>query len=158
MGATYVDGATLRELMSDLRHPNQWRSRPRFGNPTARWKTEALCFRGNPRFKGTIWAVMSVYQYPRIGPCLPYDLLDRYILCRIVQRYSDKQSSGWSYSDYTEYEHPYYYNCPKKYLRMTEGAYSELMGPRALANRAEWRSRVHAWHQRKKKCTPTRTR
>lgn len=46
----------------------------------------------------------------------------------------NRSGDGWGYKGFTEKEHPYYYDCPKKFLHK-----SECMN-------SEWRSKVLQWH------------
>lgn len=125
MGWLVTHGSTLR---------GQIASRSQ-GWENDKMKSECLakCFKGNVCFSGKLWSVWE--QTNKVT-----GEKKRFILCDLLEYRRDVD--GWGYKDMCESMHPYYYDCPLKYLGMvpdtSEGAC------------AEWRKEVRAHHERKK--------
>ena len=94
--------------------------------------TLAHCFRGNINFAGTLWSVVQIETY--LDNVLNSTIV--YIQCDLL-RY-DRRMPGWMNKPMEESCHPYYYNCPLKYLNMAP-----------VANQ-EWRNKVMEYHNQAK--------
>lgn len=104
------------------------------------WGTRKLlakCFKGNPRFKGTLW---TVWEYTD-----DEGKVIRYIGCDMLQ-YRRDGNYTWLYKDMSDCSGPCVYNCPLKYLQMTSG-------PNDSCNdgySASWRVSVLEYHAQKR--------
>lgn len=86
----------------------------------------AHCFRGNRRFKGTLWAVFQWHTPDDRGDLIPQPP----VIYAITLQYISKK---WTYRYYAEEEGPYLYNCPLSYLSLAP----ELC--------FDWRQAVRQW-------------
>jgi len=78
----------------------------------------AHCTRGN-----VLWSVWEVYLQST-------GQIRHFIACDLMQK-----SGGWGYKDLSEIEHPMYFSCPLKYLKMVPVACQV------------WRNGVKEWHE-----------
>lgn len=80
----------------------------------------------------TLWAVWEV-QYPD-------GKSKRFVVCHLLKRDRD---GNWGNKTMGESEHPYYYDCPLKFLKLAPD-------PKEFQS-SEWRAMVMAYHADKKK-------
>jgi len=132
MGWYQTPGSTLRGMIAELSKDKKSE------NPNRVIKTVCIakCFRGARTHKGILWAVWERTIYSR--PTMQVMKVDRYITCDLMEywRHSRGQSNpGWAYKPMGEECHPYYYNCPEKYLKMVPEIQCQ-----------EWRDEVVKYH------------
>lgn len=91
------------------------------------------CYRGNS-YSGILWSVVE--------KCSVIDDLQlltpkyRFIRCDLMQY----RGEMWWHKPMAEADHPFYFSCPKKYLRITEGSPAVLQCP-------TWREKVREYHE-----------
>lgn len=90
----------------------------------------AKCFRGNPLFSGTLWMVWE--------QTFTKDGVETNKKCFIECDLLRCTGGEWGYKDMEESMHPYYYNCPMKYLSMTP------------VECPEWREGVQEYHRKRR--------
>jgi hypothetical protein len=92
------------------------------------------CYRGNP-FRGVLWSAWE--QRDSAGKTQ-----DRWISCDLLE-YHGKEH-GWYYKPLDEKMEPHALSCPLGYLELVhEAAFPGTTSP-------EWRSRVRAYHAKKR--------
>lgn len=101
-------------------------------------KLLASCFRGNVCYSGILWSVWNIKTFEN-GQLVSDETV---IGCDLLKR--DKGLNGWMYKPLGESCHPYYYNCPLKYLKMAPVACQE------------WRDKVIEYHKKKKETKAAR--
>jgi hypothetical protein len=104
MGWTFIQGATKQKVIEELNGPGHW---------GASFQVLDYTVKGN-----TIWQVVRNVKEGRT-----------FIVCALLE----VDSYGWGYKTMSESMHPYYYDCPLKYLDM------------APPECQEWRAKVRAF-------------
>ena len=87
------------------------------------WTHLAHSLRGN-----TLWSVVEMADISGNR--------ERFIFCDLLAK--DKRSDWWGYKDMSECMHPYFYNCPLKFLDMVPIVASEA-----------WREGVRKYHAKR---------
>jgi len=129
MGWTYPYGCTLRSLIKERTENHEHTTKD---GVTITWTCLKKCFRGNICHSGTLWTVWERAWTKDGKEVRPRD---RFIGCDLLRCYSGE----WGYKDMCESMHPYYYNCPWSYLKMTP------------CSHVGWRLGVIAYHARRKR-------
>ena len=125
MGWYYTQGSTLKSQMAEC--SADWENTRDDGTHV---KAECLkkCFRGAITHSGVMW---SVWRHTITKPNGTVEV-DVWIKCDLMKRHN---GYGWGYKPMDESSHPYYYNCPASYLKMTPVACQE------------WRDQVELYHK-----------
>jgi hypothetical protein len=132
----------LRDLLSDLRKPFGHRTMVDGFPAKAMLYTQYSCFRGNVKREGIFWVVRRSCVCPASEPVIPVGHLGVFIECIKLTNYRSGPhgESEWVYKRMDESMHPFYYNCPLKYLEATVNG-SET--------NHTWRDLVLAYHEQK---------
>jgi hypothetical protein len=126
MGWYQTPGSTLKGIIEEITVPWQ--------NKNVSYKVIAKCFRGAPTHKGILWFVGE--QTHKDGT------VKTYICCYLLEYWRQTRHfglAGWAYKPMDEGYHPYYYNCPEKYLRMVPDTQCQ-----------EWRDEVGKYHSKRR--------
>ena len=118
-----------KELIADLTKPEVQQA----GAKRIEYETLQHCYRGNA-YSGILWSVVE--KRNATNDLQPSKVKYRMIRCDLM-RYSDGM---WQHKPMVEASHPYYYSCPKKYLRITEGSPAEVQC-------SAWREKVREYHE-----------
>ncbi len=96
---------------------------------THRFETLAYSLRDN-----VLWSVIQCLPKPPAGAQPPAELPTTIIGCTLLER----SSGWWGYKAMKEEGHPFYYNCPLRYLKM------------APEQSPAWREGVRTYHARRR--------
>ena len=122
MGWLYKTNSTKESLIAERLSTSKFLIGKSLTPEYAKGESIAHSIRGN-----VLWQVRQI-TYPN-------GTIARYISCDLLS----KQDNSWGYKDMDESVHPYYYNCPLKFLDM------------APEVSADWRKGVREYHNRLKR-------
>jgi len=134
MGWTQVYGSTLKSTIAD--RTKGWETTSSNKEYYIKTVCIAHCFRGARTHKGILWSVFEQTFTKLSDGSIE---VKRFIACDLLEYWRRDGYSGWSYKDMDESCHPYYYNCPEKYLKMVPEVASQ-----------EWREGVAEYHAKRR--------